>query len=114
MLIYQSTIPILSQLATLSQLISTTFADLFRLHSLNLCKDSCKLTSYFLAHTEGHPVDFSPSRIKAIQAIQDDPAIDAEIAPHDGIGIAMGHGVHHSPHGYHHGEGHSYGGNDET
>lgn len=63
------------------------------------------------AHNDGHPIDFPPTRIKAIQAIQDDPLIDAELNPHDGIGTPMGHG-HHYSHGYHHGgEGHAYGGN---
>lgn len=65
---------------------------------------------FIIAHNDGHPIDFPPTRIKAIQAIQDDPLIDAELNPHDGIGTAMGHG-HHYSHGYHHGEGHAYGGN---
>ena len=63
-------------------------------------------------HNDGHPIEFSPSRIKAIQAIQDDPLIDAELNPHDGIGTPLGHG-HHYVHGYHHGNGHSFGGKNQ-
>ena len=55
----------------------------------------------------GHPIDFSPTKIKAIQAIQDDPSIDAVINGHAGVGTEIQHhplGSHHSSHdfGLHH------------
>eukprot|EP00794_Sanderia_malayensis_P017974 gene17974-19770_t len=63
-------------------------------------------------HNDGHHADYPPSRIKAIQAIQDDPSIDVELNEHDnmGIGTPMPGGQHHHEHSFHNNGHSSFGG----